>query len=125
MMTTGRRSDVLGFVRENVLNVSELTRTKKLSEILDKYSGVQSDEFYVIQNSRNKESYAVISDLEFFEELLTYKEAVDVAIDDIMYEVTLERQHDEATIPLDQVIDAFGLDVDKIIALSETIEEDE
>lgn len=121
---TTTRSDLLKFVKDNVLNVSDLTRSKKLSEILENYAGTQSDEIFIVQNARNRDGQAVIADLEYFEELLTYKEHVDDAIEQIIYQVALERKSDTADVPLNQVISAFDLDVDRILALSETIEEE-
>ena len=71
-MTT-TRSDVLKFVKDHVLNISDLTRTSKLAEILELYADKTSDELFVVQNTRNKNGRAVIADLEFFEELLMYR----------------------------------------------------
>ena len=121
---TTARSDVLKFVKDNVLNISDLTRTSKLAEILERYANKTSDEVFVVQNTRNKNGRAVIADLEFFEELLSYKEAVDDAIDQIMYQVALERKDDQADIPLAKVISALDLDVNRIAQLSEIIEEE-
>lgn len=121
---TQTRSDLLRFVRNNVLNVTDLTRTTMLADILKEYSGVRSDEIYIVQNARNKDGQAVIADLEYFEELLTYKEVVDQAIDEVMYQVALERKNDFADVSLAQVISSFDLDVNRILTLSETIEEE-
>ena len=121
-MTT-TRSDVLKFVKDNVLNISDLTRTSKLSEILELYADKTSDELFVVQNTRNKNGRAVIADLEFFEELLSYKEAVDNAMDQIMYQIALERKDEQAEIPLAQVISELDLDVNRIAQLSEVLEE--
>ena len=118
------RSDVLRFVKENILSVSDLTRTKRLGDILKSYSGEVTDTIYVIQNSHQKDGQAVIADLEYFRELLVYKEMVDQAIDHIMYAVALERKDDVTDIPLATVIEQFGLDVDRILALSEIAEEE-
>ena len=121
-MTT-TRSDVLKFVKDNVLNISDLTRTSKLAEILELYADKTSDELFVVQNTRNKNGRAVIADLEFFEELLRYKEAVDDAIDQIMDQIALERKDEQAEIPLAQVISELDLDVNRIAQLSEVLEE--
>jgi hypothetical protein len=122
-MTT-TRSDVLKFVKDNVLNISDLTRTSKLAEILELYADKTSDELFVVQNTRNKNGRAVIADLEFFEELLSYKEAVDEAMDQTMYQMALERKDEPADISLAQVIAELGLDVNRIAHLSEVVEED-
>ena len=118
------RSDVLKFVKDHVLNISDLTRTSKLAEILELYADKTSDELFVVQNTRNKNGRAVIADLEFFEELLMYKEAVDTAIDQIMDQIALERKDDQADIPLADVISALNLDVSRIANLSEAVEEE-
>ena len=122
-MTT-TRSDVLKFVKDNVLNISDLTRTSKLAEILELYADKMSDELFVVQNTRNKNGRAVIADLKFFEELLRYKEAVDDAIDQIMYQIALERKDEQAEISLAQVISELGLDVNRIAHLSKVVEEE-
>ncbi len=122
-MTT-TRSDVLKFVKDNVLNISDLTRTSKLAEILELYADKTSDELFVVQNTRNKNGRAVIANLEFFEELLSYKEAVDEAIDQTMYQIALERKDEPADIALAQVIAELGLDVNRIAHLSEVVEDE-
>ena len=122
-MTT-TRSDVLKFVKDNVLNISDLTRTSKLAEILELYADKTSDELFVVQNTRNKNGRAVIANLEFFEELLSYKEAVDEAIDQTMYQIALERKDEPADIALAQVIAELGVDVNRIAHLSEVVEDE-
>ena len=122
-MTT-TRSDVLKFVKDHVLNISDLTRTSKLAEILELYADKTSDELFVVQNTRNKNGRAVIANLEFFEELLSYKEAVDEAIDQTMYQIALERKDEPADIALAQVIAELGLDVNRIAHLSEVVEDE-
>lgn len=122
-MTT-TRSDVLKFVKDNVLNISDLTRTSKLAQILELYADKTSDELFVVQNTRNKNGRAVIANLEFFEELLSYKEAVDEAIDQTMYQIALERKDEPADISLAQVIAELGLDVNRIAHLSELVEDE-
>lgn len=121
---TKTRSDVLKFVKDNVLNISDLTRTSKLAEILELYADKTSDELFVVQNTRNKNGRAVISDLEFFEELLSYKEAVDESVEQLMFEVVSERKNDSADIPLAQVISELDLDVARILRMSEVVEEE-
>ena len=118
------RSDVLGFVKDNILSVSDLTRTKRLGEILKSFSGEVTDTIYVVQNSHQKDGQAVISDLEYFRELLVYKEMVDQAIDQEMYKVALERKDDATDIPLASVVEQFDLNVDRILELSEIVEEE-
>ncbi len=122
-MTT-TRSDVLKFVKDHVLNISDLTRTSKLAEILELYADKTSDELFIVQNTRNKNGRAVIANLEFFEELLSYKEAVDEAIDQTMYQIALERKDEPADISLAQVIAELGLDVNRISHLSEVVEDE-
>ena len=79
----------------------------------------------MIQNDRKKDARAVIADLEYFEELLMYREAVEQAIDDGMDEVARERKDTMADIPLDQVVAGLDLDVDRIVAMSENFAKDE
>lgn len=116
-------ADHLSFVREKVLSVSDLTRTKKLTEILNLYAADISEEVYVIQNSKNKKASAVISDLEYFQELLLVKEAVEDAVDQLIYDVAIDRKDDPADINLNQIIRGENLDQDRIMDILKAIEE--
>ena len=124
-MKTAMRADHLKFLKERVLNIQDITRSKKLTQILDSYAERVSDEVFVIQNDRKKDARAVIADLEYFEELLMYREAVEQAIDDGMDEVVRERKNTIADIPLGQVVAGLDLDVDRIVAMSESFAKDE
>lgn len=119
-MTT--HSSMLRFVKDHVLTVSELTRTNKLAEILERYASRTSDELYVIQNARNKNAKAVLADLEFIEELLAYKEAVDAALDEWAEEVAHERANEAATVPLAQVVEELDVDMDAVLRLADEVE---
>ncbi|MHB1683860.1 MAG: hypothetical protein ACYCYO_13695 [Bacilli bacterium] len=46
-------------------------------------------------------------------------------MDELMYKKTLERKDQPATIDVAEVIDQLQLDVEDIIRMSETVEEDE
>ncbi len=124
-MKTAMRADHLKFLKERVLNIQDITRSKKLTQILDSYAERVSDEVFVIQNDRKKDARAVIADLEYFEELLMYREAVEQAIDDGMDEVARERKDTIADIPLGKVLAGLDLDVDRIVAMSEDFAKDE
>lgn len=115
-------TNTIDFLKKNVLNVTDLTRTNKLSEILNQYVGRESEEVYVIQNSKKKNSQAVLIDLDYFEKLLKYKEVIDQAMDDHMYNVALERKDEEATLTLGEVFKDVEFDYDKLI---KQIEEEE
>lgn len=117
-------TDILKFLSDRVLSVTQLTRSKKLTEILDSYSQEKSMDVYVIQNTK-KPGKAVIVDLAFFQELLEYKEAVDWALDHAIEEVTMERKDTVADIPLAQVIQDNQLDVDLIMKLVNEVEEED
>jgi hypothetical protein len=127
MLDEGKTSvstDTLDFLKENVLTISDLTRTKKLAEILNSYADRVSRKIFIVQNSKNKKAQAVISDLEYFQELLKYKEAVDEAVEQLMYTVALERKDDAAEFSLAQIISDHGLDIRRIFSLVEEVEED-
>jgi len=119
------RTDSLRFLRERVLTVTDIMRTKKLTEILDEYSKGESEDVFVVQNTRNKNAKAILLDFEYFERLLTYEEAIENTMDELMYKKTLERKDQPATIDVADVIDQLQLDVEEIIRMSETVEEDE
>ncbi len=117
-------ADTIQFVKESVLSVSDLTRTKKLTEILNSYAESHSRDIYIVQNSKNKQARAAIADLDYLQELLRYKEAVDSAAEEIMYEVALERKADKTDLGLEQVIREFNLDEERILKLAQSIEEE-
>lgn len=119
------RTDSLRFLRERVLTVTDIMRTKKLTEILDEYSKGESEDVFVVENTRNKKAKAILLDFEYFERLLTYEEAIENTMDELMYKKTLERKDQPTTIDVADVIDQLQLDVEDIIRMSETVEEDE
>ena len=119
------RTDSLRFLRERVLTVTDIMRTKKLTEILDEYAKGESEDVFVVENTRNKNAKAILLDFEYFERLLTYEEAIENTMDELMYKKTLERKDQPATIDVADVIDQLQLDVEEIIRMSETVEEDE
>ena len=117
-------TDILKFLNEQVLTVTQLKRTKKLSEILDSYGREKSTDVYVVQNTK-KPGKAVIVDLEYFQELLAYKEAIDGSMDQVIEEVALERKDTLANIPLSQVLEEEQLDVERIIKMVDELEEED
>lgn len=117
-------TNILEFLKERVLSVSDITRTKKLSEILNEYADKKSSEIFIVQNTKKKNAQAVISDLEYFQELLSYKETVDSSIDDLMYEIAFERKDDTADISLSQIISGNALDIERIFEMVDEVEED-
>ncbi len=121
---TDTDADTIQFVKESVLSVSDLTRTKKLTEILNSYAECNSRDIYIVQNSKNKQARAAITDLDYLQELLRYKEAVDAATDEMIYEIALERKNDSTGLGLAQVIKRFNLDEERILKLAGTIEEE-
>lgn len=121
-MTQSRSTtaEMLAFIKNQVLTVTDITRSTKLTEILDSYAAkLPSEEVFVVQNTRNKDAQAVIADLEYFQELLMYKEAVEQAIDEIMYQVASERKDNPAEIDLARVIADQDLDMERIMKLVE------
>ncbi|QSO47519.1 hypothetical protein [Alicyclobacillus mengziensis] len=115
-------SDVLQFVQNHVLSVTDLVRTKKLSEILDSYADTVSDEIFVVQNGKNKNAKAVLSDLEYFQKLLKYQEIVEQAIDLHMLEVTLKRKNDVGDMSISDVLEDEDITWDEVITCMDEIE---
>ncbi len=119
-------SSILEFLQKNVLNITDLTRTNKLSEILSKFSGKETDEVFIVQNNKNKTAMGVLVDLEHYMRLLKLEEQVEREIDDDVYELALERKDDEADIPLNEVIsDDNDIDYDYIFSNFDDIELEE
>ncbi len=115
-------SRLFDFLKNNVLNISELTRTKKLTEILDQFAEGKSQEVYVIQNSKNRNAQGVLIDLEFFQELLMFRQWFEEAHDAVVYQMALERKDEEATISMAAVMKKNDLNVDEVMALVDEVE---
>lgn len=116
-------SNMLEFLQDNVLNITDLTRTNKLSEILNKFAGEETNEVFVVQNHKNKDATGVLVDLEHYMKLLKLKEIIEHAIDEHMDNVTMERKDDISDIPLRTVIkDDDNIDYDYIFNNLDKIE---
>lgn len=115
----------LEFLKENVYGITDLTRTNKLSEILNRFSGKETSEIFVVQNAKNKNASAVISDLEYFEHLLDIKGFFEEIVDSYMNQIALERQNDIADIPLNKALEEESFDFEEIMTLANEIEIDE
>lgn len=74
---TGVPLDLLDPILKNVINVSEVSRTEKLSEILDSYANKQNNDIYTIQNTDNKQARGIVVDLDYFLELIYIKRLVE------------------------------------------------
>lgn len=78
-------ADTLDFARDHVVNITDITRTKKLSEIMD-YLSTQDgkDDVYIIQNSKKKDTAVVLAEVEHYKELLNYKDRFDQLQDQLV-----------------------------------------
>ncbi len=108
-------SQTLNFLKDNVLTVTDLTRSNRLSEILNKYAGEETSEIYVIQNAKNREATAVLVDLEHYVRLLKIQEVFEKTLDEHMYQIALQRKDEKAVLSLSEVIDANDFELDKLI----------
>lgn len=122
---TSITSTTLNFVKENVLNITELTRTNKLSEILNKYAGEETSEVFIIQNNKNRNAVGVLVDLEHYQRLLRIEEAVEQSIDETMYQIAVERINEKADIPLTDVIGNEDFELNSLLKSLPDVELDE
>lgn len=118
-------STTLNFVRENVLSITDLTRTNKLSEILNRYAGEETEEVFIIQNNKNRDAIGVLVDLEHYQRLLRIQEAVEQSVDETMYQIATERINEKAYIPLTDVIEDDDFELDKLLESLPAVELDE
>ena len=107
-------SHTLEFVQNHVLNVTDLVRTKKLSQILDSYADTVSTDIYVIQNDKKRNARGVIVDFEYFQDLLRYREAVELAIDEQVERLALERRNEQASVSLEELLRNEDISIDDI-----------
>ncbi len=119
-------SSMIRFVKNNVLSVTELTRSNKLSEILDSFSDRKSEEIYLVQNARNRSAMGAIIDVELLQELLAIREFVSDAADQVVELTAIDRVSTfQADHSLSQALHQIGvenIDVDEIRKLSDELE---
>lgn len=118
-------STTLNFVKENVLSITDLTRTNKLSEILNKYAGEETEEVFIIQNNKNRDAIGVLVDLEHYQRLLRIQEAVEQSVDETMYQIAMERINEKADIPLTDVIEEDDFELNNLLESLPAVELDE
>lgn len=112
-------SDTLKFIKERIVSVTELTRSNKLTEILDSFSDQSSDEVFLVQNVRNRSAQAVLVNFDYFQELLGLKETYEQLMDQVMLEIVEERGEEDEGIPLDKVLKDSNLDMANIYEIAE------
>ncbi|HHV16977.1 MAG TPA: hypothetical protein GXX58_10500 [Gelria sp.] len=108
-----------------MLNITELTRTNKLSEILNKYAGEETSEVFIIQNNKNREAVGVLVDLEHYQRLLRIQEAVEQSVDETMYQIAVERINEKADTPLTDVIENADFELNSLLKFLPDVELDE
>lgn len=108
-------SNTLNFLKNNVYNITDVTRHNKLTEMLDCFSREVTDEVFIIQNAKNKDAKGVFLDLDYFEELLASKEALDGALDHLIEKTAIQRLDSEATLSLTDVFDNDDIDFDQLM----------
>lgn len=108
-------SDTLNFLKNNVYNITDVTRHNKLTEMLDCFSKEKTDEVFIIQNAKNKDAKGVFVDLDYFEELLASREAIDHALDHLIEKTTMQRLNSKATLSLTDVFDNDDIDFNQLM----------
>lgn len=118
----------LNFVRSNVLNVSDVTRTKKLTQILNSFAGRKSEEIFVVQNSKKKDAQGALIDVDYLLELLKYKavleEMLEESVDSLMIETVRERLGLAVTKTIGEVAEQFGISWDELMEAKGRVEID-
>lgn len=122
-------STMLDFIKNNVLSITDLTRTNKLSEILESYANKKSEEIYIVKNNRNRDAQGAIVDVELLTELLAMREAVFAAADTMIERIATDRvENFQPQTSLSNALhqmDLEEIDVDEILKLSRNLELDE
>ncbi|WP_438313171.1 hypothetical protein [Sporosarcina sp. FA9] len=108
-------SDTLDFLKNNVYNITDVTRHNKLTEMLDRFSINETEEVFIIQNAKNKNAKGVFLDLKYFEELLATKEALDNALDEIIEDIAVQRMNSEANLSLKDVFAEDDIDFEQLM----------
>ncbi|MEK3725568.1 hypothetical protein [Paenibacillus sp. FSL H8-0034] len=102
---TGVPLDLLDPILKNVINVSEVSRTEKLSEILDSYANKQNNDIYTIQNTDNKQARGIVVDLDYFLELIYFKRLVEESAAVSVDTAALDSFKKTATAKVDEAAD--------------------
>ncbi len=116
----------LDFIKNNVLSITDLTRSNKLSEILESYANTKSEDIYIVKNNRNRDAQGAIIDIELLAELLTLRDAVSEATDAIVENIAAERLDNfKPATSLSQALhdmDVNDIDSEEILRLSKELE---
>lgn len=112
-------TNTLDFLRKNVVSITEITRSNKLSEILESFSNDVTEEVFVIQNTKKKKAQAVMVDLEYFEQLLHLKETLEASLDQAVMEEAYARRNQPANFTLSEIFDEEDINVDNLLKLLE------
>ncbi|QQK77694.1 hypothetical protein HUG15_20310 [Salicibibacter cibarius] len=129
-------ADTLDFARDHVLNITDITRKNKLSEIMERFSAQdENDDVYVIQNSKKKGTAVVLADVEHYKELLNYKEELDKLQDKLVEMEAIARLNSDpnGSVSLEDLAeslsdDGIKIDFDSLnakVMAGELTEEDE
>lgn len=111
-------ADTIDFARDHVVNITDITRTKKLSEIMD-YLSTQDgrDDVYIIQNSKKKDAAVVLAEVEHYKELLKYKERFDQLQDQLVEMEAIARldANPDGSISFEDMVESLndeGIEID-------------
>ncbi len=122
-------SSMLDFIKNNVLSITDLTRTNKLSEILESYANKKSEDIYNVKKNRNRDAQCAIVDVELLTELLAMREAVFAEADTMIERIATDRvENVQPQTSLSNALhqmDVKEIDVDEVLKLSRNLELDE
>lgn len=103
------------FAKKDQESAQHFIISKEIMDLLTKQ--MQGKDSYVLGE------YTLVK-TSYFERLKHIDSQIDNAVDQIMYETTLERKDDVADIPLADVMEELDIDINSIMELMDTIEED-
>ncbi|OXS77814.1 hypothetical protein [Domibacillus enclensis] len=86
MPNKSKTFDVNNTVNDLRLNATDIADKRKLLEILYRFSAGNKEKTVLVQNRENPKEEGILISLEYFEELLSYKEAVQEVFDYLVKE---------------------------------------
>lgn len=92
MPNKSKTFDVNNTVNDLRLNATDIADKRKLLEILYRFSAGTKEKTLLVQNRENPKEEGILISLEYFEELLSYKEAVQEVFDYLVEEEN-EKNH--------------------------------
>lgn len=93
MLSRSKTVDTSNTLDDLKRDVTNVTDQRKLAEILGHFSAGTTEEVFLVQNEKTLNDKAVMISLEYFAELLSYKEAINDVLGYLVEEEAKEQRN--------------------------------